>query len=295
MPGRFKRLWFVFIAVLAVQIYLAYLQDIGSGFRRPSPQIYELPSMPLPDKSGEVLRGRSRFDPIFTVEVGEKSNSVGTAFSIREDGVWLTARHVVDGCDRVGLMTGPRRGIRIDQMDIHSSADIAVLRTRSGRPAFSISREELRTNQPAFHIGFPEGQPGQVASALIGRQNMRSVGRYNQIEPVVAWVERARVPETTTLGGLSGSPAINAKGEVVGVTVASSKRRGRVFTTAPVTMETMLTQAGVRPEGAPSAGLAEGGPTDVNFIRYGSALRDRLSVAKVVCLVDRQQRRPDVS
>lgn len=293
MPGRFKRLWLVFIAVLAVQIYLAYFEETeGPGFRRPPPELYQPPPAAPP---GDPLPGRSRFDPVFTVKTGEKQNSLGTAFAIRDDGVWLTARHVVDGCDRVGLMTGPRRGIRVRHTEVHPEADIAVLRTRGGPPGFAISREPLRANQLAFHIGFPEGKPGQVVSALIGRRNMRTVGRYSMVEPVVAWVERIRVPETETLGGLSGGPAINARGEVVGVTVAASQRRGRVFTTAPVTLEAMLARAAVTPAGAPSAGLRIDGPTETTFTRYGSELRDRLSVSKVVCLVDRPDRRPGVS
>ena len=293
--GRFKRLWFVLLAVLAVQVYLAYFEG-GDGFRRPPPELYDTKPAPPPPpagKPGNVLPGRSRFDPVFTVEVGDKSNSVGTAFSIRDDGVWLTARHVVDGCDRIGLMTDARRAIRVEDANIHPEADIAVLRTRTGRPGFALAQEELRQNQLAFHIGFPKGQPGQIASSLIGRRNMQSVGRYRQTEPVIAWVERARVPETDTLGGLSGGPAINERGEIVGVTVASSKRRGRVYTTDPATMESMFARAAVRPRGAPSAGLAMA-PTDANFSQYAGELRQRLSVAKVVCLVDRPERRPDL-
>lgn len=292
--GRFGRLWFVFLAALAVQIYLAYFAgDDADRFRRPPPEFHETRPPPPAGKPGDVLPGRSRFDPVFTVETGEKSNSVGSAFSVGDDGVWLTARHVVDDCDRVGLMTGPRRAIRVGRIEPHPTADIAILWTRNGRPGFSLSREALRQNQPAFHLGFPEGQPGQVASALIGRRNMQTVGRYRQTEPVIAWVERARVPETGTLGGLSGGPAIDEQGEVVGVTVASSKRRGRVFTTAPATMDAMLARAGLQPRGSPSAGLGTG-PTDATFVQYGSALRERMSVAKVVCLVDRPDRRPPV-
>ncbi|MED6310054.1 MAG: hypothetical protein VX624_09170, partial [Pseudomonadota bacterium] len=112
------------------------------------------------------------------------------------------------------------------------------------------------------------------------------VGRYSQIEPVVAWVERQRHPRTQTWGGLSGGPALNEAGEIIGVTVAASKRRGRVFTTAPVTMDDMLAMANVRPEGKPSGGVTRQGPGDLGYVNYGEKLRDKLVVAKVLCLVD---------
>lgn len=295
-----RRLWYIFLPVLAVQIYLGYFQSQGDRpqIRRPPPptidRIVPAPVAPggLP---GERLRERSRFDPAFTVDVGDKGNSTGTAFSIRDDGVWFTARHVVDGCDRIGLQVAARRAARVERVKVHPQADIAVLWTRGGKPAIAITRDELRINQTGYHVGYPEGRPGQVVSSLIGRRNMKTVGRYRQTEPVVAWVERARHPATESLGGLSGGPALNAAGEIIGVTVAASKRRGRVFTTAPVTMEAMLSLAEVQPEGRPSGGLTAQGPSEADYVRYGDLLRSDLTVAKVLCLVDGPSRRRPTS
>ena len=223
--------------------------------------------------------------------MGTKGNSTGTAFSIRSDGIWLTARHVVDGCDRVGLQVSDRKAVKVQRVKLHPRADIAVLWTRGGKPAISIAEAELKINQRGYHVGFPEGKPGQVASSLIGRRNMKTVGRYRQMEPVVAWVERARQPQVSTLGGLSGGPTLSKEGQIVGVTVAASKRRGRVFTTAPATMAVMLSMAGVLPDGKPSAGLSAR-PSDTGYAEYGDQLRAKRIVAKVLCLVTRTLRRP---
>ena len=40
---------------------------------------------PPPATPGRALPARSPFEPTFTVDVGERHNSVGTAFSIREE------------------------------------------------------------------------------------------------------------------------------------------------------------------------------------------------------------------
>ncbi len=213
-----RRLWFVFLPMLMIQIYLAYFQDDGPPqFRRPpAAQIAPAPQARAPEQvtprhqTGTILSPRSNLDPSFTVDVGEKGNSTGTAFSIRDDGIWFTARHVVDGCDRVGLQVDQRRAAKVQKVQSHPKADIAVLWTRGGKPGIAIASAPLRVNQPGYHVGYPEGKPGQVVSSLIGRRNMRTVGRYRHTEPVVAWVERARHPATQSLGGLSGGPAFNA-------------------------------------------------------------------------------------
>ena len=293
-----RRLWFVFLPMLMIQIYLAYFQDDGPPqFRRPpAAQIAPAPQALAPEQvtprreTGTVLSPRSNLDPSFTVDVGEKGNSTGTAFSIRDDGIWFTARHVVDGCDRVGLQVDQRRAAKVQKVQSHPKADIAVLWTRGGKPGIAIASAPLRVNQPGYHVGYPEGKPGQVVSSLIGRRNMRTIGRYRHTEPVVAWVERARHPVTQSLGGLSGGPAFNAAGEIIGVTVAASKRRGRVFTTAPATMDDMLSLAKIQPAGLPSGGLRIR-PNAREYVQYGEKLRGELIVAKVLCLVDRPSRR----
>ena len=202
----FSRLrWLFILVIIGVEIYGAYFEgeDDGPQFRRPPVARDHEPTLP-PPRAGTTLPKISPNDPSFAVDVGEKGNSTGTAFSIKDDGVWLTARHVVDGCDKVGLITGPRKGMRVQRIEPHPRADMAVLWTRRGGPALSISDNSLQINQAGFHFGFPQGKPGQVTSALLGRRKMRTVGRYRHSEPVIAWVERERIPMTKALGGLSG-------------------------------------------------------------------------------------------
>jgi len=291
VSSGFKKAWLALgmaVAFMAVAGYFEEREDKPRS-RRPSASLEEAPPRQAPE--GLTLPGPSSRDPVFTIETGDKSNSTGTAFAIRQDGVWLTARHVVDGCDGVGLVVAPRKAYRVTRVLPHPRADMAVLWTRTQAPALSISADALHERQAGFHFGFPQAQPGQASSMLIGRLNMRTVGRYRHTEPVVAWAERQRYPETEELGGISGGPALNAKGEIVGITVASSKRRGRIMTTAPVSLESMLSLAGVQPEGNPSAGLNTG-PHESNFVDYGTALRRQLTVAQVICRVEGGARRP---
>lgn len=296
MSGGFRKGWLILVLIIAFQAASGFFSKEREqpAPRRPQPApppVSELDERAKPVRPGRTLPPRSARDPVLTIDTGEKTNSTGTAFAIRGDGVWLTARHVVDGCDRVGLVIAPRRAIQVSKVLSHPRADMAILWTRTKAPALAVSATELQMRQAGFHFGFPESKPGQVSSLLLGRLNMRSVGRYRHTEPVVAWAEKHRVPDTESLGGISGGPAVNAQGEIVGVTVASSKRRGRVMTTAPVSLQEMLAIAEVRPEGEPAAGLNTG-PHDGNFVDYGTALRGQLTVAQVICRVDGETRAP---
>jgi|AP95_1055475.scaffolds.fasta_scaffold34956_1 S1-C subfamily serine protease len=292
MRGRFGFGWVAFIAFMVVQALGTFFEE-----RSDRPPIRRPTLPPIHDEGPEESRGAAALprlsprDRAFTIETGPKGNGVGTAFAVRDDGIWITARHVVDGCDRVGLVVERGRAIEVQRVQVHPRADIAVLWVKRRAPALSIATAVLRERQAGFHFGFPQGEPGQVTSTLLGRRNMRTTGRYRQTEPVIAWAERRRVPGTEQLGGISGGPAINAAGEIIGVTVAASQRRGRVYTTAPATLAAMLQMAGIQAQGSPSARLNTEGPKSSNFVQYGTALRRQLTVARVVCRVKKSGRR----
>ena len=262
-----------------------------SRMRRPDPGQFERrddadrrEAWKPPEQSGDggSLEAPSAGDPAFSVAIpSEKGNSIGTAFSLDRRGVWMTARHVVDGCTRVLIVTGPRRGIRVRQTYIHRRADLAVLQTRGGAPAVQFTQRKLRRGQTGYHFGYPKGEPAAVQSVLIGRRRMRSVGRYNVIEPVVAWADRVRVPDSYGgLGGISGGPAMDGSGDIIGVTVAGSKRRGRIYTTALTSIAAAIDRADVPVRrGGGRRGTIDGR----NFPEVGASLRKRLTVALVYC------------
>jgi len=96
------------------------------------------------------------------------------------------------------------------------------------------------------------------------------------------WAEVGRTEGLTgSLGGLSGAPALDAQGRVVGVTIAEAPRRGRIYTTAPETVQRLIAESGAPLPVAPSAG---GGVTPENYGAVAERLRRDLRVAQVVCL-----------
>ena len=269
-------------------LILALLYASSSYLRFPHQEETRRPSVryadPAPESREPAVAPGAR---VVTIQVPEKQPSSGTAFAIG-GGWWLTARHVVDGCDAIGLVTGPRRGARAQQVIIHPNADLALLSLRLYPEPFPFLNEALRRGQDGFAIGYPQGTPGDVHAQLMGRVRLKSVGRYRTDEPILAWAERRRVPANLpALGGLSGGPMFDERGQVVGVLVAASERRGRVMTSDPSSIRWLLDRAGLTPDAnARTIDLGVG-----NFVKQGDDLRGDLRVAKVVCDVKRATRR----
>lgn len=231
---------------------------------------------------GATLGPASPFDPSVVVEVANKAEpAAGTAFSIADSGVWVTARHVVDGCSQTAIVVAPGRGVEA-HVRIDPRGEAAILTTDGGAPPLPLNLAAgLRRGERAFHPGFPQGEPGEATSRLLGRETLVVQGRGARSEPVLAWAEAGRTDGLKgSLGGLSGAPALDEQGRVIGVTIAEAPRRGRIYTTAPETVRNMLAELK-----APVAASATSEPISPdNYGRVADDLRRNLRVAQVICL-----------
>jgi len=185
--------------------YLIIVVLIYANSNRASEKISP-PSSP-PD-IGSMLPSESPRDERVIVNIEKPSSGIGTAFAINNNGQWITARHVVDSCNEVGINIG----------------GLKILRTST-----DVSSKVSRTK------------------GLFG-----------------------------PLGGLSGAPALDKDGEVIGVVSAESPRRGRIYTVTPENLRTLITNR----DGTPSA---------LNLDTYGiqaDKLRRDRRIAQVVCMVN---------
>lgn len=217
--------------------------------------------------------------PEFSVEIGRRADGRGTAFAIGS-GFWMTARHVVDSCDAVGILERPRRGLRARSYSVHGSADVAVMRIDRSGPPVRFADVPPQPGDIAYHVGFPRGEPGELRSRMLGLSVMNARGRYSTREPVIAWAELERYPEDSSpLSGISGGPVFDSQGRLIGVHVAGSVRRGRSFTAHPSSILEMVERAGVNL----SSG-AELLPFSANTLpAVADALRERGTVAMALC------------
>jgi S1-C subfamily serine protease len=269
-------------AALAFVVFLAYYAEQDAG---PAPEPAPQPAADA-EMGGPPLPAPSDFDEEVWVELPDVIGpQTGTAFTV-DEGVWLTARHVVDGCVRVGLLVQGDAGVLASEIRPSEAADVAVVRAPLERAPLAVDFDEQdrRLGDSAFMIGFPQGVPGEVAGLLLGRETMQVRGRYATREPVLAWAESSRTQGLSgSLGGISGGPAFDADGAVIGVTVAEAPRRGRIYTAAPSSLSAALSMAEAAPDpAAASAGML----SELTYGVDGRRLRRDLRVAKVQCLVD---------
>lgn len=164
--------------------------------RRVPPQLQPLPPVSAADPMMTVA-------PTATRPRGQRS--IGTAFAVGGEGTWLTARHVIDGCDRLQL----RRGNAADPVTVayvHRSADIAVLRATGAGPSLPVTAGPLGLGEDGFAFGIAgQGGPSAVHGALIGRARVLQSGRLSGTTEVTVWAERAILPPGERwIGGMSG-------------------------------------------------------------------------------------------
>ncbi len=284
---RFPHLpdWLIYAAIVAALV-IAALGRRENADAPPAPP-------PLSSEEGKLLPSASTFAPQVVVKVSADSPGPmsGTAFSIAPRGVWLTARHVVAGCSRVALMEAPGKAASATVIRPPPDAgptDVAVLTTEGGAPALTpATNAGLRIGERGFHPGFPQDRAGEVTTRLLGRQTLEfrarsTTGlRTSRSESVLSWAEAGRTGGLKgDLSGLSGAPVLDARGQVVGVTLAEAPRRGRIYSASFDAMRLALREAKIAVAPAP---LRDPVSVD-NYGRVADDLRRDLSVAQVVCL-----------
>lgn len=267
--------WVIYILVITAIVWAVFRLDN----RRDDSTTTQIPGV---EYEGPALQPASVFDPEVLVEVGPVASGVGTAFAIDEAGWWLTARHVVSDCKDVGIIVGRRAAVPVRAVKVAPFADIALLKTDRAPDALKLDlkEDELHVGQLAFHVGFPQGRPGEAVSQLYGREKLIARGRYNLEEPVLSWAVLGHTERMGgSLAGISGGPVLDEKGNVIGVTIAESPRRGRLYTASPASVARLLGIANLKPEGdsAPTMTRQTYGPK-------ADELRRSLRVAQVVCV-----------
>lgn len=292
-----KRSGFISFLILFIVVLIGEMSKDGESSR---PRIDQtVPSEPIqpvrppnparPEGTGVVGPGQLS-DDVIVIEDDDKvdrSQYTGTAFSIDQRGLWVTARHVTDQCDQLLLLRPFRSPLKVTGLSPHSRADVSLLQTDGGYEALDVNYMAPEYNQEGFHFGFPRGEPGAVYSRLIGRKTMKTVGNRTYRETVHVWAEQRRVPETDeSLGGISGGPILNRNGDVVGIHVAGSIRRGRSFSSLPQNIDDLLERTGFSLQAGDEYDLDESSLTPVGFTRVGEALRGDITVAQVICRTD---------
>jgi serine protease Do len=174
--------------------------------------------------------------------------------------------------------------VHVDEVRTSRNSDLAVLITDRAPAALKLDLDRaLRIGEAGYHVGFPQGRNGEARSELRARSKLVTRGRYVTEEPVLAWDEQERSEGLEgTLSGMSGGPVLDSSGAVIGVTVAESPMRGRIYASGPETIRRFLDEQNLTAMGGEAYPLAAS-----SYIRAADRVREDQAVVKVVCRVGR--------
>jgi serine protease Do len=238
-------LFFSLLSCLGVSAYLHEgVRQIAAGARFSMARVAFGQRSEAPSRPGRLTADLAAEDvlpgtdsslltvPIERIPFG--MNVRGTSFPLGRD-LWMTARHVATAdCDRIVLVVnGTQIDAHIRYLD--PNADIAVLETPiASATRLLMAKDAVGSDEIAFAYGYPHGSLGGTKNEFMAPARMRLIGRLSGVAPMLAWAEVDRYPDTLdSLKGISGGPMIDRNGDVVGVLVAASVRRGRSYTIAP--------------------------------------------------------------
>lgn len=200
------------------------------------------PPAPPPPGEGEMALFAS-FSPfshseIITLPLMEKLEPRGTAFSVSKAGEWIVARESIRGCRHPYINVGGNMGVPF-KVRYKASLDNYVLAvTASGaRPLPLAAPSSIKPGMRGFMPGYPHGEIGEATARLIGETRLKTGKRFHKPETVLAWAEAGH---TANIGGslnqLLGGPTLNARSEVLGITLKTNPRRGRIYSSTPQTV-----------------------------------------------------------
>jgi serine protease Do len=157
-----------------------------------------------------------------------RQGGLGSGVVVSSDGYILTNHHVVDGAERIAVTLADGRSFRGTVVGTDPAIDVALVKiTAEGRlPVAPLGdSDQLRVGEWVCAIGNPLGYVHSVTVGVvsfIGRKLFDpSLDDYIQTDAFINF-------------GNSGGPLINARGEVIGINSAISRRASNIGFAIPI-------------------------------------------------------------
>lgn len=265
------RIAYIFAIIAVALVFLS--GPIARKLNGPSSSELSGDLSPLPPPSA--------YNERIVIPESAAASGTGTAFAINRNGDWLTARHVVSGCDSVSLRTDSGDIVEASHTIITDRLDMAIIQTGASPSAVPLEfSEPLSRGQYGFMVGYPQGRAAAISTKLRSRAILVTDKAKRSEEPLLTWtIANQSYPRHGTLGGLSGGPVFDGSGKVRGVIVAENPRHGRVYSTTPVSIQGFLKTHGI----FASEGEAAEYNTENLLLQSRSAM-SKLQVVKVLCV-----------
>lgn len=196
----------------------------------------------------KIRRARILMKPGNDLPARRVGMSFGSAFAVSDDGLYLTARHVVEDCKSISLGGGAGGAGPAELLAMAEGSDIALLRSRPVGDFFPLDPSLPSANDSIEAIGYPvQGLP-RIAP-------LSSEGVIDAVAP--PGLERFIVFTAPVRGGNSGGPLLSREGNLLGMVVAKQNTvKAYALTGALITDRSFAISAAVLADFLEKSGFA---------------------------------------
>ncbi len=176
-----------------------------------------------------------KFPPDFEFKMPDiPITGVGSGFIVKENGYIVTNAHVVQGADKITVVTYDGKEYPAKLVGKDPMKDIAVLKIDAkGLPTAVLGdSSKLRIGEPAIAIGSPFGLEATVTAGIISTVARDPRELELNVDP--RRVKKLIQTDAAINRGNSGGPLLNAKGEVIGVNQAIIPYADRIGFAIPI-------------------------------------------------------------
>lgn len=178
------------------------------------------------------------------VQVDARRRQAASGIVWSEDGVVVTAHHVVESDDNIQIGLPNEEHITASLVGRDPTTDLAVLRSSGGKLVpFS---HEANPDLKVGHLVFAAARPGRKIRSSMGMINVLGDGWRT---PAGGTIDRYIQTSIEMLPGFSGGPLLSSTGQLIGLNTSAITREGGL--TVPVTtisrvVETLLAHGKIR-------------------------------------------------
>ena len=166
------------------------------------------------------------FNDLFKKYFDERNNqpkrrqpSSGSGFILTTDGYIMTNHHVVNGADKISILTNDQTTYDADLIGSDKRSDLALLKIKAKNlPVVKIaSIDEVKLGEWVLAIGSPFGFNQTVTAGIVSGKQRKLAG-----DNYVPYIQT----DVAINPGNSGGPLFNLSGEVIGVNAQIYSRTG---------------------------------------------------------------------
>jgi len=152
------------------------------------------------------------------VRISDGTKALGSGFAFDTEGHILTPHHVVTGLSQIYIISADGHTAPATLVGTSEYSDIAVLKQSLPLPALTLTDSTaVKAGEPVIVIGTAFDLPKTITSGIVSQTNRIAEVKY---ETTTQWVANIIQFDAPINFGNSGSPLLNAKGEVIGMVIA---------------------------------------------------------------------------